>query len=251
MGSVRTQLNNLNTNPSTAVNRSHHRRTEDANAAIMSHTASQTWLSTETREFEAWVRVRNTMMYVAPKSPFTPRTFGAWISHRLAWMEEKHSRLLCQALRRAIERGRCEPVQVGPVLGGKKLPDGLALVLARETIWVPRRAYPSIRDLAPWPSYEEFKHEGDDRSKSGYCRFPPLPRGHGNETVNWKQRMPVKQHRFDEVGRPALGAGSVRLQYLEGEILRLVGNPLLAELGWLKRSYYYMEEIDSGGFECL
>ncbi|KLJ09257.1 hypothetical protein EMPG_15320 [Blastomyces silverae] len=216
----------------------------------MSHTASQTWLSNETREFEAWARVRNMMVYVAPKSPFTPRTFGAWIAHRLAWMEEEHSRLFRQALRRAIESGRCEPVQVGPVFGGKKLPDGLALVLARETIWVPREGYPSVRDLAPWPSYEELKHEGDDRSKSGYCRFPPLPRGRGNETVNWKQRAPVKQYRFDQVGQPELGAGSVRLQYLEGEILTLVGNALLAELGWLKRPYYCIEEIDGGEFEC-
>ncbi|PGG98628.1 hypothetical protein GX51_06713 [Blastomyces parvus] len=217
----------------------------------MSHTVSQTWLSNETREFEAWVRVRNMMVYVAPKSPFTPRTFGAWIAHRLAWMEEERTRLFSQALRkRVMERGLCEPAQVDPVLGGKKLPDGLALVLARETIWVPRRGYSSVGDLAPWPSYEELKHEGDDRSRSGYCRFPPLPRGRGNETVNWKQRAPVKQYRFDEVGRPVLGEGSVRLQYLEGEILRLVGNALLAELGWLKRSCYCIEEIDGGTFEC-
>ncbi|EGC43254.1 conserved hypothetical protein [Histoplasma capsulatum var. duboisii H88] len=209
----------------------------------MSHTASHTWLSNETREFEAWARVRDMMVYVAPKSPFTPRTFGAWISHRLAWMEEERGRIFRQAMaRQAIEKGWREQVQVGPVLGGKKLPDGLALVLARETIWAPRRGYPSVHSFVPWPSYEELKHEGDDRNKSGYSRFPPLPRGRGNETVNWKQRAPIKQYRFDEVGRPMLETTSVRIQDLEGEILRLVGGALLAELGWLTAISLHRED---------
>ncbi|PGH36838.1 hypothetical protein GX50_00295 [[Emmonsia] crescens] len=199
----------------------------------MSHTASQTWVSKKTKEREAWGRVRNMMVYVAPKSPFTPRTFRGWIAHRLAWMEEERGRIVSQAItRRANENGWSEQAPVGPVLGGKKLPDGLALVLARETIWVRRRGYPSVRKLAPWPSYEELKHEGDDRSKSGYSRFPPLPRGRGNETVNWKQRAPVKQRRFDEVGRPVLEVRSVHTQYLESEMLKFVDSALLAELGW-------------------
>ncbi|OAX83250.1 hypothetical protein ACJ72_02395 [Emergomyces africanus] len=198
----------------------------------MSHTASQTWLSNKTKEFEAWVRVRDMMEYVAPNSPFTPKTFEEWIAHRLAWMEEERGQLISQAItKRMMANGRGEQVPVTPVLGGKELPDGRGLVLARETIWVSQRDYPTVRNWAPWPSYEELKHEGDDRSKSGYSRFPPLPRGRGNDTVNWKQRAPVKQYRFDEVGRPVWELGSIHTQYPESEMHRFVESSLLAELG--------------------
>ncbi|OJD14506.1 hypothetical protein AJ78_05156 [Emergomyces pasteurianus Ep9510] len=201
-------------------------------AATMSHTASQTWLSNKTKEFEAWGRVRDMMEYVAPKSPFTPKSFEEWIAHRLAWMEEERGRLVSQAItRRVMGSGRSEQNPVSLVLGGKELPDGLALILARETIWIPHKGDPSVRNSAPWPSYEELKHEGDDRSKSGYSRFPPLPRRCSNATVNWKQRVPVKQCLFDEVGRPVWEGVSIHTQDLESEMLRFVDSSLLEELG--------------------
>ncbi|EEH20873.1 hypothetical protein PABG_03104 [Paracoccidioides brasiliensis Pb03] len=197
----------------------------------MSYTASQTWLSHETKEFEAWVKVRDSMVRIAPKSPFTPKSFVEWIAHRLARMEEERSRILKQAkTKRTSERGSTEKTFVNPVFGGKELSDGLALVLLRETIWVPLGQYPVTHNIAPWPSHEELKHEGDDRNKSGYSRFPPLPRGPGNETVNWKQRPPLTQCSFDEVGRPRPGVESYKTQYLQSEMVEWIGNALLAEL---------------------
>ncbi|KAK2800239.1 hypothetical protein FQN50_008203 [Emmonsiellopsis sp. PD_5] len=193
----------------------------------MSHTTSQTWLSEETREFEAWAKIRDAMVHVSPKSPFTPKSFEEWIDHRLKRTEEDHGRLASQiTTRRTSDNGGSSQV-----LGGKELWDGLALVLAQETIWVPLIRYPTGRRRAPWPSYEELKHEGDDRNKSGYSRFPPLPRDPGNETVNWKQRAPLKQCQLDEVGRPVLATGDDPSQYLESEMLQLLGESLLVELG--------------------
>ncbi|KAK2779753.1 hypothetical protein FQN53_001313 [Emmonsiellopsis sp. PD_33] len=204
----------------------------------MSHTTSQTWLSDEAREFEAWVKIRDAMLHVSPKSPFTPKTFEDWIEHRIKRTEEDHGRLASQITTRRTsndggskKRKREVVVPVGQVLGGKELWDGLALVLADESIWVPLIRYPTGRRRAPWPSYEELKHEGDDRNKSGYSRFPPLPRDPGNETVNWKQRAPLKQCQLDEVGRPVLAAGGVHDEYLESEMLQLLNESLLVELG--------------------
>ncbi|PGG96772.1 hypothetical protein AJ79_09455 [Helicocarpus griseus UAMH5409] len=200
----------------------------------MSYSASRIWVSREKKEIEAWFKIQKPLQHVAPRSPFVPKTFEDWVAHKATWMGELANRGNKVVARRAAEiAGRVRRAPVGLALGGKKLPDGLALVLARGTIWVPlqKGGHPGGQKLAPWPSYEELKHEGDDRSKSGYSRFPPLPRDPGNETVNWKQRAPTKQCPFDEVGRPVLAVDGDHEAYLESEMLPLVGSDLLSELG--------------------
>lgn len=161
---------------------------------------------------------------VSPMSPFIPKTFGEWISQKLRQKENKcrHASLQIRTKQKTTS------INVKPLLEGKILNDHMGTVLCRETIWVPIERYQSDRPVAPWPTADEFKHEGDDRSKSGFARFPPLPRDPGNATVNWKQRRPLNQSSFDEIGRPKVimdkeGASP------EKEMIELIGRQLLEE----------------------
>ncbi|PGH27273.1 hypothetical protein AJ80_00983 [Polytolypa hystricis UAMH7299] len=196
----------------------------------MSHTASKTWVSKETKEYEAWTKVRDSVVHISPLSPYIPKSFGEWIALKIAQKEAICSRIARRIATRNETRDHAAVIAVSPALGVKELSDNLSLVLARETIWVPVERYPADRLLAAWPTIDELKHEGDDRSKSGYSRFPPLPRDPGNETVNWKQRSPLAQRPFDDVGRPIIADGGVPPNYPEQEMLRLVGDGLLADL---------------------
>ncbi|EAS36114.1 uncharacterized protein CIMG_01468 [Coccidioides immitis RS] len=166
----------------------------------MSYSASKTWVSPQTKELETWTKIRDSIMRISPRSPFIPKTFADWLEHRVA-IKEDQLRKVARKIARISGRDDRQEITIHPVLGVKEIEDRRALVLARETIW--RQSLESFpgRRLAPWPSYEEYKHEGDDRSKSGYRRFLPLPRDPGNVTVNWKQRKPLPQYLFDEVGR--------------------------------------------------
>ncbi|WEW60836.1 hypothetical protein PRK78_006324 [Emydomyces testavorans] len=166
----------------------------------MSHTTSKTWVSPEAKEFETWAKVRDAISRISPRSPFAPKTFADWLAHRVA-VKEDQLRNVASKIATVKKREGYEEVSLLPIFRGKQIEDQLALVLARETIWRPSLEPRPGRRIAPWPSYEEYKHEGDDRNKSGYSRFPPLPRDPGNETVNWKQRKPLDQYVFDEVGR--------------------------------------------------
>ncbi|KAI1912654.1 hypothetical protein LOZ39_004305 [Ophidiomyces ophidiicola] len=165
----------------------------------MSHSASKSWVSAETKEFDKWNKIRDKITHISPHSPFAPRIFADWLAHRVA-MKENQLQKVTNKIAKVSERIEAEETLILPVLRGKTLEDRLALVLARETIW--RSSLESFpgRDLAPWPSYEEFKHEGDDRNRSGFRRFLPLPRDSSNETVSWKQRKPLNQFFFDRVG---------------------------------------------------
>src|SRR5438034_4695968 len=154
----------------------------------MAHTASKTWVSELTKEYEAFVKVRDSMGHVAPNSPFIPRTFADWIAHRIEVKEEEYNDITSKIALREATRNKSVLISERPVLKGREFGDHRALVLAMESIWISSVAPRPGRPQAPWPSYEEFKHEGDDRSRSGYSRFPPLPRDPGNITVNWKQR---------------------------------------------------------------
>lgn len=166
----------------------------------MSHTTSKTWVSEETREYEAWMRVRDSMSYVVPRSPFVPTTFKEWLALRLfKKVEDKHRMARSLAIK---QQKFCKTAtKTDKLFRGRRLRDRLGLVLAAETIWGPLSDPGSGRQNAYWPSRDEFKHEGDDRCRSGYSRFPPLPRVLANETVNWKQRKPIAQYEFDKVGK--------------------------------------------------
>ncbi|KAK2768476.1 hypothetical protein FQN54_000331 [Arachnomyces sp. PD_36] len=195
----------------------------------MSHTASKTWVSDETKEHETFVKVRDTMSHVVPRSPFVPWTFTEWVAHRLATKEDAHKDVVRQIENKLSGGKKFKRIPLDPAMGGKAFDDHLACVLARESIWTPSDSPIPGRPAAPWPTYEEFKHEGDDRNKSGFSRFPPLPRDPGNATVNWKQRSPLTQLSFDETGKPTM-AGEEAPLGMEDQMLVLIGNELLREL---------------------
>ncbi|KAL9087882.1 MAG: hypothetical protein Q9165_006444 [Trypethelium subeluteriae] len=78
-------------------------------------------------------------------------------------------------------------------------------VLSEFTVWIPMEWYPSFETIAPWPTLEQQKYEGDDRvnSKSGrsFGRFLALPRlPSSNPTVAWTMWNVVPFQPFDMVG---------------------------------------------------
>lgn len=186
-------------------------------------------MSESTKEYEAFVKVRDSMTYIAPNSPFVPPTFADWIAHRIEVKEEEYKDIASKIALREATRNKSAQFPLRPILKGREFEDHRALVLAMESIWISSLAPRPGRPQAPWPSYEELKHEGDDRSRSGYSRFPPLPRDPGNITVNWKQRSPLRQFRFDEVGRPSMPFDGSSYQH-EGGTLYLIGQALFSEL---------------------
>jgi hypothetical protein len=187
----------------------------------MSHTASNTWVSFDTKQYEIFVKMRENMLHIAPHSPFVPQKFDDWLEHRIAVIENTQNRMMSQLKKRETKGDIQEP------LGGKKFGDFLSCVLSRASIWIDDGGDRPGRPSAPWPSQEELKHEGYERSKSGYQRFPPLPRVPGNATVNWKQRAPIRQFPFDEVGRPTL-ACSKEPPDIDSHMEFLVGYGLLS-----------------------
>lgn len=195
---------------------------------IMAYTTSKTWLSEEAREYETWSRIRDNLGRVAPSSPFIPTNFQQWLDNRLQKNADEMQRTLAK-IGDKINRRAHQPVQ--RILGGKELNDYLSLVLARDSIWRCSSEPAPWRRLAIWPTYEEFKHEGDDRFKSGYSRFPPLPRDPGNETVNWKQRKPLAQLPFDHIGQFAMGPDARTAKPFNGpeeqEALGYLGSSLI------------------------
>lgn len=200
----------------------------------MSYTASKTWVSEETQEFENWVKIRDSMTRIAPKSPFIPRTFQEWLSYKVLKKEDDRQKAL-QALISKQRKSNDRAMGMKRIFEGKTVNDQLSLVLASKSIWRPSIGSAHTDKFAPWPTHEEYKHEGDYRSRSGYSRFPPLPREPGNETVNWKQRKPLNQHLFDEVGRHVAREDDESDLSL-GDIVEFIGSSFFGSLDMGKPS---------------
>lgn len=163
----------------------------------MSHTASKTWVSDQTQERERYHKFINSKHLVAPGSPFVPDTFEKWVEHRLG-MKMAGQKTMEEKIKTKERNNRRESrAKLIPVLNGKRWKNNLGAVAAFETVFVPWYEDTDERAQPPWPSYEEFKHEGDDRERSKYRRQLPLARKPGNETVNWKQRQMQEPYSFD------------------------------------------------------
>lgn len=163
----------------------------------MSHTSSRTWVSLQTQERELFVQFMNNRKDIAPKCPFLPDTFEKWIEHRLETKIDEQKWIQDQICAREAYARRESREKVMPALDGKRFPRNLGAVVAWETVFVPWYKGTPDRIEPPWPSSEEFKHEGDDREKSKYRRQLPLARRPGNVTVNWKQRQMQDPFPFD------------------------------------------------------
>jgi hypothetical protein len=138
--------------------------------------------------------VKSSLAKTAPSSPFVPSTLHEWLTHRLEWLEvRKQAALAKLSLISQEPAPRCS----GPPLGGRAFSDNRSAVLARETIWSP---WGTDRPQAPWPTPSEYKWEGDSRARSGFRRFPPIPRAVANDTVVWHQKPAAEVYEFDRVG---------------------------------------------------
>ncbi|KAI9931318.1 hypothetical protein AWENTII_004568 [Aspergillus wentii] len=195
----------------------------------MSHTASKTWVSEEAKEYDNFARIRDNYLHVAPNSPFIPRSWAEWISHRIFSKEEAHTEGLRRLTITKMYKMKETKELVQPAFSGKEFRDSLSSVLSLESIWLPSIENKLGRMQAPWPTNDELKHEGAYRSTSGYCRFPPLPRVPGNATVNWKQRCPVVPFQLDEVGVPTVKKDEA-VPEVDDTMVLLVGETLLKEL---------------------
>lgn len=165
---------------------------------------SLTWVSDDTKERDSFRRMRMNVGYMSPDSPFVPVDIKEWLDHRVEIVEENIEKInRAISLRRKEKASACK-VNIQPALGGRRLEDFRSTVLAQTTIWRPGELDNPSRPQAPWPDSSERKHEGYQRVRSGYSRFPPLPRVPGNPTVNWKQRSPIMAYEFDQVGLPAI-----------------------------------------------
>jgi hypothetical protein len=172
--------------------------------SMSSYSGSLTWVSNETKEREVLGKIQANLAYIAPQSPFVPGTMEDWIDHRLAINQQEISDGLRKIdIKKGKKESECKET-IKPAFGGRDFEDFRSLVLAQESIWRPGEPMKPARPHAPWPDPSERKHEGYQRSRSGYSRFPPLPRVPGNATVNWKQRAPITPFEFDKVGRPMM-----------------------------------------------
>ncbi|KAE8549214.1 hypothetical protein TMatcc_000187 [Talaromyces marneffei ATCC 18224] len=165
---------------------------------------SLSWVSDKTRERDSFRRIRLNIGHTAPNSPLVPVDMNGWLTHRVEVVEDNIERM-----NRAIELRRMEKVSffkanIQTALDGRRFGDFRSTVLAQTTIWRPDEVSNPSRPQAPWPDSGERKHEGYQRVRSGYSRFPPLPRVPGNPTVNWKQRSPIAAYELDKVGLPVI-----------------------------------------------
>ena len=176
----------------------------------MSHTASRSWISDEVREKENFMKLRDLLGHFVPRSPLIPQTLPEWLTFKVASTVAKvaamRNRVETREALKSTDQRYIGSTMISKIQPALQLPqDFRSAVLALPTIWVSGAADP-YRLQAPWPEYEELKHEGDDRSRSSYGRFLPLPRKPGNITVNWKAREMLQPLRPLDLVGPAIGA---------------------------------------------
>ncbi|MCJ1447020.1 MAG: hypothetical protein MMC23_007528 [Stictis urceolatum] len=135
------------------------------------------------------------------RSPFIPRTSQEYSRHEAEMTAEKaeQSRLKLEQVKTDEETARKQERQPRvPFVPGEYL-HNRATGLAQESIWSPLWQPTEEHPLAPWPSLDEFKEEGDERHTSGFGRYLPIPRAPGNSTVAWKQKPFIEMYSLDQV----------------------------------------------------
>jgi hypothetical protein len=90
---------------------------------------------------------------------------------------------------------------VRPALHGKVFGTHHSVVLALPTVFT---HHLGRRDMAPWPSRDEMKYEGDDRISTDrlHGRFLPAPRIDSDDGVPWMQRPIIRQEALENFHYP-------------------------------------------------
>lgn len=169
----------------------------------MAYSNSKTWISQTEAVHERWLAIESNFSRMRfDRSPFVPTTFQEMLKHQEGrWEdladEERHRLENRTSRKRSGSRVHNQRSLV--LFDGKIFNDSLSAVLALPTIWSPSVSDSEVCPLAPWPTLDEFREEGDERHCSGFGRFFPVPRVPGNETVAWKQKKFMIPHALDEV----------------------------------------------------
>ena len=193
----RSRLSSRQTSPETL------RRSHKPN---MAHSNSRVWVSPRDPDVDAlysrWVAVHANLARMRfDRSPFIPHSFEEFKEHTAAFAGERaqEARIRMENIiedREAARRTDRPPLNT---FDGKQFHDNRSPVLALPSIWSPWFQEDESRPIAPWPSAEEYKEEGDERHTSGFGRFLPVPRVPGNETVVWKQKAFLEPYELDHV----------------------------------------------------
>lgn len=168
----------------------------------MSYTFSKSWVSPETKEFERWIRFRDSISHIFPQSPVIPKTFAVWLSHRVAIKEDQLQRVASK-IQEIMNKENSFEMPLLPIFGGRRFEHQSALDLAHRTIWSPFLETPHDRQLVPWSSYKEYEHQRNEKTKVGPKEFLPLTRNPSNGSIKCKRRKLLSQLIFDENRRRA------------------------------------------------
>ena len=212
------------------------------------HGSSRTWKSPEVKDRERNHAQEHARRKVCPKSPFWHADLDIE-AHRKEW-EAGRMRIVKQKAAREIEaaaerlcvhgKGTLPPPPVRTPFNGKNFSHNLSPVLCTHTIFCP--AWQEIKaefkvDIAPWPSKQEMRYEGEDRISTDrlHRRFLPYPREESNETVNWQHRRMVPQFRLDDLYYPTPDAFTIffrlhwvpELEFTDEEGTRAIGHELM------------------------
>ena len=141
-------------------------------------------------------------------SPFLPCTAAELSLHEELVAKDRHRReIKMTALRMEEEFARQTPRTTSVLpLNGKTLActNHTTVLCARTDLWCAAADFwqqqhrHRRRHVAEWPTFGEQKWEGDDRARTGFGRFPPLPRV-PLAGVAWYQRPLIVVAEFDLV----------------------------------------------------
>jgi hypothetical protein len=167
---------------------------------------SRTWISPQVEEIQTKQRLNLYRKKLCPRSPFWTVDFDLR-KHREEW----------DASLRRITKGQVRRVHqesdmlssldahvissIRPALHGKVFDTHRSIVLALPTVFT---HHLGRRRMAPWPSRDEMKYEGDDRISTDrlHGRFLPAPRVDSDEAVTWMQRPIIRQEALENFHYP-------------------------------------------------
>ncbi|KAF2866087.1 hypothetical protein BDV95DRAFT_505456, partial [Massariosphaeria phaeospora] len=175
-----------------------------------SYRNSRTWVSPDQQHMSEFLVVRNAMRRLFKNSDVAKWKYSDYIAHKEAMLASEKANLdrILKAKEGAVALQHVTMHSGHLATLNAFLPDpknitmegNSSRVLGMKTIWCPE--WENGKDeISPWPTFAEFKWEGDDRAKTGVGRFPPLPRELGPPEIPWGQLQVVEQYPLDQVAK--------------------------------------------------
>ncbi|KAF3008984.1 hypothetical protein E8E13_011526 [Curvularia kusanoi] len=175
-----------------------------------------TWASPQAMAAREYLAIRNSVKRNFKKSFIAKWTIADYMAHRDMMIASKNK--LTEHADSIDDDPHPRPASLGPEMQAILQLSGLyhnanqtgnySLVLGERTIWC-KDWQNGKEEIAPWPSPEEMKWEGDDRAKTNVGRYLPLPREQDwtiytrlDKVQNsWSTLQVVEQYPLDQVAR--------------------------------------------------